>query len=211
VFRRLEHNRITRSQGRSDFHRRQEHLAVPWHNGCDHTERFAVCEHKHVGLVDGQGFTMHLVGGTCVEMQKLRDVFRLPSCFREHLARISRFNPTNMFGIFSQQIGQTAKRLTTLCRRHLAPRAIKRGMSGLHGGIHVLRCRLWHGGPDRAGCWVHTVKPRAIGCIDPSPTDQHLIVCHFGHLVPTLRFTRKTRQEFRFGKTKYFAYIIRKR
>ena len=134
----FQHHRIASCQRRTNLHRGQKQLRIPWHNGGHHPQRLAVGENKHVGFVDRRGAPLDLVGRASIKVEILGNIFCLPARFLEHLASITRFDTPQILGRVSQQIAEPAQASAALCRGHASPfTADPRRLCGAHSTVNI--------------------------------------------------------------------------
>ena len=182
AFRPFQHNRIAGGQRRANLYSCQEQLRIPGDDGSNHAQRFPIGEDKHVRFVDRQGAAFNLVSCPRIEMEIFGNIGGLPACFLEHLTGITRFHPPQLFRCIRKKITKTAQAFTAFCRRHLRPGAgAAGGNGGGNGAVHILFCRLGHGGPHDTAGRINGVIALAITGIYPLSVDQHLIGRDFCH------------------------------
>ena len=157
----LQNHRATCGQSGAQFHRRQEKLRIPRHDGGHHAHGFAPQPNLHIGLVDGQMRAFDLVGKSGIIAIVFRDIGDLSAGFANDLAGIAGFQGGQTRGRRLHQIGELIQEFAA--RRGRQPRpfaAEKRAICGIDRPINVGGRGVGHGGPSRARCRVKAVKLR---------------------------------------------------
>ena len=138
ILRRLEHDRVTRAQCRSDLQRAQQHRRIPRDDGPNHPDRLAPRIAQHL-LAKRDRLALQLSGQTAEIAENIGREPRLrPRLSSQRIAGLQRDGTGQLLAAGLQGVGDAQQQPPPVARGDLAP-GWEGPRGGFHCGVHISR------------------------------------------------------------------------